>query len=147
MIVGGASDGLDGFIARRYHATSIPGGLLDGIADKLLTLAVLATLTVEGGITVWQAGLVLARDVVVAAIVVYPLAARRSDALRHMPSRLAGKITTAAVFVWFTALLIPVATGVSWTVWTIAAVASSIAAVDYVATFLRRRVQLRAHVD
>ena len=48
VIAGAASDGLDGYVARRWRVTSVAGGLLDGIADKAFTLSVLLTLAARG---------------------------------------------------------------------------------------------------
>lgn len=66
-VVAGLSDGLDGFLARRYGWKSRLGSLLDPIADKaMLGLAVFG-LWLVGMLPGWLLGLVLARDLVVVA--------------------------------------------------------------------------------
>jgi cardiolipin synthase len=50
FIVAAASDGIDGFIARRFNQKSSLGVLLDPLADKALILAAIITLS----ITPWQ---------------------------------------------------------------------------------------------
>jgi CDP-diacylglycerol--glycerol-3-phosphate 3-phosphatidyltransferase/cardiolipin synthase len=45
FIIAGLSDALDGYLARAWHQGSALGALLDPIADKLLLLAALVTLS------------------------------------------------------------------------------------------------------
>ena len=61
----GLSDGLDGFIARRWGATSDFGAWLDPLADKLLMLFSLSALYIVGVAPLWLIGLVVARDVAI----------------------------------------------------------------------------------
>ncbi len=64
------SDGLDGYVARRYNQRSKLGAILDPIADKGLLLAGLLTLTfADWGyrFPLWFPVLVIARDVVIVA--------------------------------------------------------------------------------
>ena len=65
--VAGFSDGLDGFLAKRFHWTSRIGALLDPLADKLLLIASFVTLGWLGWIPVWLVVLVCLRDVVIVA--------------------------------------------------------------------------------
>ncbi len=61
----GFSDGLDGFLAKRFTWQSRLGALLDPAADKLLMAGVFLTLTVVGLVPVWLAAVVILRDVVI----------------------------------------------------------------------------------
>src|ERR1700710_2424769 len=63
----GASDGLDGFIARRWGVTSDFGAWLDPAADKMLMLLCLIALCHIGAGPVWLLVLVAARDLAIAA--------------------------------------------------------------------------------
>lgn len=84
--VAGASDALDGFIARRWGWRSRLGGLLDPIADKLLLTVAFIALALVGGLPVWLAALVIGRDlVIVGGAVAYHAIVGRFDAA---PSRL-----------------------------------------------------------
>lgn len=65
IFIAGFSDGLDGFIAKRFDWRTQLGGLLDPLADKLLMLAVFVTLTYIGLTPVWLAAIVIGRDVVI----------------------------------------------------------------------------------
>lgn len=63
----GATDGLDGYLARRFAWHSRLGGLLDPLADKLLQLSCYVTLTIQGQLPAWLLALVLGRDLVIVA--------------------------------------------------------------------------------
>lgn len=63
--IAGFSDGLDGFLAKRYNWTSRLGEKMDPLADKLLLLASFITLGWLGMIPWWLVGLVILRDLVI----------------------------------------------------------------------------------
>lgn len=129
-----ASDVLDGWIARRFGLTTWVGALLDGVADKALTIAVLLTFTLEGTLAGWALGLVMCRDVAVAAIAVHLAWHRAWPEFTRMSARMPGKVTTVAVFALMAALLL--APAYAWLALWPAIVLSVLAAVDYVLIFL-----------
>jgi cardiolipin synthase len=57
-----ATDWLDGYLARRWQATSRLGQILDPLADKFLLISVYLTLGMLGYIPLWVTSLVLIRD-------------------------------------------------------------------------------------
>lgn len=65
MAIAGASDALDGALARRYQWSSDFGAAIDPIADKLLVIVMLVIFTVQGHIPLWLAVVVIARDVII----------------------------------------------------------------------------------
>ncbi len=67
FLFGGLSDGLDGFLARRYHWTSRLGAILDPIGDKLLMVSSYLVLGWQGILPCWLVALVILRDVVIMA--------------------------------------------------------------------------------
>ena len=70
FLTAAVSDGLDGYVARRYNQRSKLGTILDPIADKGLLLAGLLTLTFSGWgyhFPLWFPVLVITRDVVIVA--------------------------------------------------------------------------------
>ena len=70
FLIAAASDGIDGYIARRYNQRSRLGEILDPIADKGLLLAGIITLSLSNWrfeFPVWFPVLVIARDVIVVA--------------------------------------------------------------------------------
>jgi cardiolipin synthase (CMP-forming) len=60
-----ATDGLDGFLAKRCGWTSEIGKILDPLADKILLVGTYITLAVVGFVPVWLAVTVVGRDVVI----------------------------------------------------------------------------------
>jgi len=74
FLVAAASDGLDGYVARRYNQRSALGVILDPIADKGLLLSGIITLSITnwseldpnyGKFPLWFPVLVITRDVVI----------------------------------------------------------------------------------
>lgn len=62
------SDALDGYIARRFNQSTRLGRALDPVADKLLLLSGVVTLSVtnwHAGLPIWFAVLVIARDILI----------------------------------------------------------------------------------
>lgn len=83
-IVCAVADGLDGYIARRFHQRSRLGSILDPLADKALLLAGLIILCLyPWGLYGWQipawfVALILARDAMILAgiCILYPINGR-----------------------------------------------------------------------
>jgi len=63
--VAGASDALDGFLARHFHWQSWWGSVLDPLADKLLQISCYITLAWMGHIPIWLVATIVLRDVVI----------------------------------------------------------------------------------
>jgi cardiolipin synthase (CMP-forming) len=63
--IAGISDGLDGFIAKRYHYTSRLGSIIDPLADKLLLVCTFFTLCWLGLVPLWLVALIIARDALI----------------------------------------------------------------------------------
>jgi cardiolipin synthase len=59
------TDALDGFLAKRFNWESELGKLLDPLADKILLVTSFITLTIVGGVPLWLAIVVVARDVII----------------------------------------------------------------------------------
>jgi cardiolipin synthase len=72
--VAGASDAVDGWMARRFDAISHFGAALDPVADKLLVASLYVIFALQGHLPVWLAVIVLGRDLVIfTGAVVYRL--------------------------------------------------------------------------
>lgn len=65
--VAGISDGLDGWLAKRYGWVSRLGAMLDPLADKLLLFACFLGLGAGGHLPLWLVALVIGRDAVIVA--------------------------------------------------------------------------------
>lgn len=62
-----ATDGLDGFLAKRCGWTSELGKIIDPLADKILLVGVFITLGVLGVVPAWLAVIAVGRDVIITA--------------------------------------------------------------------------------
>lgn len=77
----GATDWVDGWIARRFDQVSDIGKILDPTADRLMFLVAVLTMLVDDRVPVWFAVLTLVREALisVAALILGALGARRID--------------------------------------------------------------------
>lgn len=67
FVIAGASDGLDGFLAKRFGWASRLGGILDAVADKILLVSSFVALWWLGVFPWWLVAWVLFRDVLIVA--------------------------------------------------------------------------------
>ncbi|MCG6121149.1 MAG: CDP-alcohol phosphatidyltransferase family protein [Microvirga sp.] len=65
FVLAGASDGADGYIARRFDMRSKLGAFIDPLADKALLVAIFVTLAIVGILPGWLAVVVVSRDVMI----------------------------------------------------------------------------------
>ncbi len=102
LAVGGTSDWIDGYAARKLHQVSRVGELLDPLADRLYILATLVALTLRDVIP-WQfAAALLLREVVVGVV----LAALRRFGYVGLPVHYVGKAATFILLFAFPVLLL-----------------------------------------
>jgi CDP-diacylglycerol---glycerol-3-phosphate 3-phosphatidyltransferase len=86
-----ASDGLDGYIARRRRNVTNFGKLMDPLADKVLVIAALVSLVSLDRLAAWVAMVIIARELAVTGL--------RQIAIEQghvIPASLWGKLKTAA---------------------------------------------------
>src|SRR5271157_1137081 len=83
LAVLGATDWVDGTLARRFHQVSTVGKVLDPLADRVLVVTAVIVIVVYGAVPVWFGVATLAREVVVSATVLAlaSLGAKRIDVL------------------------------------------------------------------
>src|SRR5204863_2486705 len=67
FVVAGLSDGLDGFLAKRFDWRTRLGGLLDPAADKLLLVSTFVALAYVGVMPRGVVAIVVGRDIVIVA--------------------------------------------------------------------------------
>ena len=92
IVLAGATDALDGLLARRFGWSSYVGAILDPLADKLMLVSIYAALAWLGHLPVWLAGLVVARDL---GIVAGAVAFHFLIGTVRMAPTVAGKANTA----------------------------------------------------
>lgn len=83
-VVAGVTDGLDGWIARRFAATSRSGAMLDPLADKALMIGVYAALAVKGWVPLWLVVLVVVRDLGIVGVVALSHGMGRPEPVRPL---------------------------------------------------------------
>jgi CDP-diacylglycerol--glycerol-3-phosphate 3-phosphatidyltransferase len=101
LMAAGASDYLDGKIARRYGQFSRLGQLLDPAADRLYILATLLALVVRDGLPLWWALVLIGRDVGLA----FTLPVLRRYGYGPLPVHFLGKAATFNLLYAFPMLL------------------------------------------
>jgi CDP-diacylglycerol---glycerol-3-phosphate 3-phosphatidyltransferase len=92
--VAGATDYVDGVLARRWHVTSKLGAFLDTTADKLLVSGVLIALLAVDRVSPWIVALIVGRELVLMGL----RGIIAADGEVMAPSLL-GKLKTAVQFV------------------------------------------------
>jgi cardiolipin synthase len=93
FVIGGLTDALDGFIARKMNQKTSLGAHLDPIADKLLLTSSFIMLGMMGALPLWLVVLVVSRDVVILAGFVF-ISFLVTERFEVQPT-LMGKLSTA----------------------------------------------------
>ena len=77
----GATDWIDGYIARHFHQVSTVGKVLDPTADRILLGVAIVAIMIDGSVPIWIGALTIVREVLVsgAVLVLAALGARRID--------------------------------------------------------------------
>ena len=106
----GATDWVDGFIARRYNQVSTVGKVLDPTADRILLAVGIFAILLVGAVPAWVAWLAIFREVAVGVgvMALAALGARRIDV------QWAGKTGTFLLMVAFPLFLVSHAEDLSW---------------------------------
>lgn len=102
LAVGGTSDWVDGYAARRLNQVSRLGELLDPLADRLYILATLLAFTVREVVPWWFTGALLLRE----AAVLAALAVLRRYGYVGLPVHYLGKTATFILLFAFPVLLL-----------------------------------------
>ena len=84
FLAAGVSDGVDGFIARRFNMRSEFGAYLDALADKALLVSIYVTLSVTGVLPGWLAIVVVSRDLMIISAIMVSWLMQRPVAIKPM---------------------------------------------------------------
>jgi cardiolipin synthase (CMP-forming) len=93
FLVAGVSDGIDGFIARRFDMRSEFGAYIDPIADKALLVTIYVTLGIVGVLPGWIAIVVVSRDLMIVSAILLSWVMQRPVEIKPL---LVSKLNTAA---------------------------------------------------
>ncbi|HKF43930.1 MAG TPA: CDP-alcohol phosphatidyltransferase family protein [Thermoanaerobaculia bacterium] len=99
FVAAGISDGIDGYLARRFDMRSALGAYLDPIADKLLMMSSYLFLAVPSfpaavKVPVWLAVLVISRDLLLLTVALLLIL---TSGHRQFPPTWLGKVTTVTL--------------------------------------------------
>ena len=138
--VAGLSDGLDGYLAKRFNWTSHLGKILDPLADKLLIVVLFVTATWLGRVPHWLTATVVARDVLIAlGAVVFRLGFGRLEGRPTLSSKLNTLMQLSYLLCVMTHAAFAVPGGRSLAVLAVATFGTTVlSGCDYVVTFTRR---------
>ena len=145
FIVAIATDGIDGYLARRHHIVTDLGKLLDPIADKILTGFAFIGLSILGELPWWVTVVVLIREI---GITIHRLVVASDHVVA---AAWMGKLKTLAQGIALSLALLPLWTLVGdWIFWvngvtmTIAVILTIASGIDYIVTEARASRQRRA---
>ncbi len=98
----GATDWVDGYVARRFNQVSSVGKILDPVADRVLVVTALVAVAAAAGVPWWFALATLAREVVVSVstLILALMGAARIDVLWW------GKVSTFALMTTYPLFLL-----------------------------------------
>ncbi len=83
------SDGVDGFLAKRFGMKTALGAYLDPLADKVLIVSIYVTLGITGVIPLWIVILVVSRDFMIVGAIILSWVVDRPVQIRpHFVSKL-----------------------------------------------------------
>ena len=105
ILAAGATDFLDGWMARRANSSTVAGALIDPFADRVFVLAAVSSYLAEGSLTTGQYFIVLSRDIMTAVgfIVARFIPGLSASAFQ---ARILGKTVTALQLVLLFAVLV-----------------------------------------
>jgi cardiolipin synthase (CMP-forming) len=108
----GATDWVDGYIARHFDQGSTLGKIIDPVADRLLLATGIAAILIDGSVPRWLGFLVVGREVLVsvAVVAIAAMGARRIDV------QWAGKAQTMGWMIVFP-LFLAARAKFSWSRW------------------------------
>jgi cardiolipin synthase (CMP-forming) len=102
FMAAGISDGIDGYLARRFDWRTRLGAYLDPLADKTLLVSVFVTLAFLKLIPAWLAILVVSRDALIIGAV---LLSRLMDQPVHVRPLMVSKVNTVVQIVFAVSVL------------------------------------------
>jgi cardiolipin synthase (CMP-forming) len=141
VIAAGISDGLDGYLARRYTQTGGMGATIDPLADKLFAAIVVFGLILYRDFPLWLAVLIVVRDLLIVAAGV--VLVRQKSVV--VTSNLTGKYAFASIAVLMGSATIRFDYGTEFLTW-ICAILLIASMINYTRLFLAVRTGQAAPV-
>jgi CDP-diacylglycerol---glycerol-3-phosphate 3-phosphatidyltransferase len=136
MAIAEISDGVDGWVARRYGQVSAVGKILDPMADSLYRVSVFTAFAANRWMPVWMFLIMLWRDVsvsylrVIAEQRIGTLAARQSGKWKAVAQGVA-QVLVVAVYAWWGSALPSSMSTLLWTALLVATLVTTWSLIDY----------------
>ena len=111
LLIGGLTDFLDGYLARKHNHQTVLGARLDPLADKILLAGPMIWLVHESLVPLWAIWLIISRELLITSW--------RSDLSSGGPASIQGKYKTALQFSSIILLLWPKNWGNIYTIYII----------------------------
>jgi cardiolipin synthase len=150
LAIAGATDWLDGYLARKLNQVSELGTLLDPLADRLAILCFVAALSWRGAFSPWLLAVVAARDLGLASTI----PKLRKHGRWALPVTRTGKVATALLFAGLplsmigvvaegSGVLLSIAQGILW----LGAAVYWVAGIGYLRAVMRLPMQSDSETD
>lgn len=94
FLAAGLTDILDGHLARKYNMVTKWGSVLDPLADKLMSIAVLLSLTISGTLPIWVLFVLTIKELLL--ILGGSILFKKG---KYLPAQSCGKIATISLYV------------------------------------------------
>ncbi|MDD3766040.1 MAG: CDP-diacylglycerol--glycerol-3-phosphate 3-phosphatidyltransferase [Eubacteriales bacterium] len=101
FVIAAVTDGVDGYVARKYDQETTFGKFIDPLADKLLVTAALVGLVGMGKLDPWFALVIISREFIVTSLRIVAISNGKV-----IPAGMSGKIKTVLQIVAIVAMLI-----------------------------------------
>lgn len=106
----GATDSLDGFVARRFNQVSEFGKILDPVADRILFIVCAGAMIIDNAVPRWFASIIVAREVLLGGT----LALLTAFGMKRFDVTWWGKLATFALMFTFPLFLVHAANVSFW---------------------------------
>jgi cardiolipin synthase len=139
FLAAGVSDGVDGFLAKRFGMQSELGSYLDPLADKALIVSIYIALGIVQALPRWFVILVVSRDIMIVAAVMLSWVVAKPVAMKPLA---VSKANTAAQIILATAVLaaLGLAFHADWLIWLGIAVVTALTLLS-IAAYVREWVR------
>lgn len=136
FILAGISDVLDGYIARKIDLTSDLGAVLDPVADKLMTFAILITFTTKGIIPSWILTAIGIKEVmmILGGSVLYLFKGKQV-----LPSNKFGKVATLSFYAATLSIVFKLPEMISTILFGLTVALNIIAFINYLIIYMKMR--------
>jgi len=101
FVLSGITDTLDGLIARRYNQITRLGTVLDPLADKLMLITVLISVTISNNIPVWIIVVVVIKEL----LMIFGAISLFNEDNVVIPANIFGKLSTLLSYIAILAVL------------------------------------------